>query len=200
MGTFYRPLTIHFHFIAFQLRMAISFYKIRASENIFGKPDIDLDNEEARQQLLQNLVADSRILLESVNSMEHTKEEQLAAELLATITEQDIEINPEGKVTLRNGVAKDRVISVEDPDGRKTSRGKFNGNKRHIMIDEASEIKETGEITFFVFHKVQCDSCPFRNRCLGKGNRRTVSVHPQEQERREIIEQTKTEEFQNLLL
>ena len=229
--------------------------------------------------------------------MDHTHEEQLAAELLATITEQDIEISPEGKVTLRDGVAKDRIISVEDSQmrhGHKTSRGKFNGHKGHIMMDEASEIitnvevtagnqadgdamdemltsttvkpgmimgdtaygtlsaresaeehkvvpvaplpmgntdlsnpfskynfqidwytmtctcpfeqsttktykdQKTGDIKAFVFDKSQCSRCPFRNQCFGKGKRRTVSIHPQEQKRREIIEQTKTQEFKSL--
>ena len=262
-----------------------------------GKPEIDWDNEAARQQLLQSLVEDSHLLLAAVNSMDHTKEEQLAAELLATITEQDIEISPEGKVTLRDGVAKDRVISVEDSQmrhGHKTSRGKFNGYKGQIMMDEASEIitnvevtpgnqadgdsidemlanttvkpgiimgdtaygtlsaresaeehkvvpvaplpmgnadisdpfskynfqinwetmtctcpfkqstaktykdRKTGDIKAFVFDKSQCSQCPLRNQCFGKGKRRTVFVHPQEQKRREIIEQTKTQEFKSL--
>jgi len=262
-----------------------------------GKPDIDWENEEARQQLLQNLVEDSHTLLAAVNNMEHTKEEQVAAELLATITEQDIEISPEGKVKLRNGVAKDRIISVEDPEmrhGHKTSRGKFNGHKVQIMMDEASEIitnievtpgnqadgdavdemlngttvkpgmimgdtaygtlsarqtaeehetvpvaplpmgntdlsdpfskynfqinwetmtctcpfgqtttktykdDKTGNVKAFVFDKTQCGQCPYRHQCFGKGKRRTVSLHPQEQKRREILEQTKTSEFRGL--
>jgi len=262
-----------------------------------GKPDIDWENEEARQQLLQSLVEDSHTLLAAINNMDHTKEEQVAAELLATITEQDIEISPEGKVRLRDGVAKDRIISVEDPQmrhGHKTSRGKFNGHKGQIMMDEASEIitnvevtpgnqadgdavdemltsttvkpgmimgdtaygtlsaresaeehkaipvaplptgktdpsdqfskynfridwetmtctcpfeqsttktyidQKTGDLKAFVFDKSQCGHCPFRHQCFGKGKRRTVSVHPQEQKRRAILEQTKTPEFKNL--
>lgn len=262
-----------------------------------GKPDIDWDNEDVRQQVLQRLVEDSHMVLAAVTSMDHTKEEQLAAELLATITEQDIDISPEGTVTLRHGVAKDRVISAEDTEmrhGHKTSRGKFNGYKGQIMMDEASEIitnvevtpgnqadgevlnemltgttvkpgmiigdtaygtlsaresaedhkvvpvaplpmgsadpsdpfskyqfhidwetmtctcpfeqsttktykdQKTGIVKAFVFDKAQCSRCPFRSQCFGKGKRRTVFMHPQEQKRRDIMEQTNTPEFKGL--
>ena len=86
----------------------------------------------------------------AIQSTEHNKEEQLASELLATITEQDIEVTTEGKITLRDEVAKDRIISVNDPQmphGHKTSRGKFNGHKGQIMIDEISEIITNIEVT-----------------------------------------------------
>lgn len=265
--------------------------KLDYSQN--GKPEINWDDKEAHQQLLQSLVEDSRALLATVKNNELTKEEQAAAELLATVTEQDIEISPEGKITLRNGVAKDRTISIEDPDmrhGHKTSSGKFNGHKAQIVADEASEIitnvavtpgnepdggaidnmlKDTsvkpgilmgdtaygtlagrdsaeenevvmvaplpvgnvdlsddfckynfsidwdtmtctcpagcttiktytdkdGIVKAFVYSKNQCGNCPYREQCCAKGTRRTVNIHPEEQRRRQILEQTQTAEF-----
>ena len=56
------------------------------------KSYIDWESEEVLQQILQKLVEDRRSLLTAIQSTEHNKEEQLAAELLATITEQDIEV------------------------------------------------------------------------------------------------------------
>lgn len=59
-----------------------------------------------------------------------------AGELLERISTQDVEICKEtGRVELKQGVAKDRVISVADPEmrhGRKTSSLKSDGYKAHI--------------------------------------------------------------------
>jgi hypothetical protein len=59
-------------------------------------------------------------------------------EALAQVREQDIEPGPEEGVQIRQGVAADRRISLEDADmrhGRKSKSKRFNGYKQHISTD-----------------------------------------------------------------
>ena len=114
-----------------------------------GKEDIDWNDSIARQELLNKLVKDSRAIMEALKETELSTEEQTAKDLLAVITEQDIE-EKDDQVALKQGVAKDRVISVEDPEmrhGHKTSKGKFNGHKAQVMMDEKSEIVTNVDVT-----------------------------------------------------
>ncbi|MGL5514842.1 MAG: IS1182 family transposase, partial [Sporomusa sp.] len=259
------------------------------------KEDIDWDSPDDRQQHLQSLVNDSRALLGAISDTELSQEEQAAVEILATVTEQDIEVSGDGKISLRQGVAEDRIISVQDTEmrhGHKTSIGKFNGHKGQLMIDEKTEIitnidvtpgnqadadaiagvlkdslvkpglligdtaygtlaareameeqevvpvaplpmgkakpgklnkydfeidweiiscrcpgeqstektykNKQGVIISFVFNKNQCNHCSLQDQCTKHGKGKVVAVHPQEQKRRDIIEQTKTPEFKEL--
>jgi len=58
---------------------------------------------------------------------------------LVQIRTQDLEPDPKGgAVRIRDGVAADRRVSIEDPDmrhGRKSKSKRFNGFKRHIATD-----------------------------------------------------------------
>ncbi len=63
-------------------------------------------------------------------------------EVLHQIIEQDLEPDPDDskgkRVRVRRGVAKDRRVSVTDPDmrhGRKSRSKAFNGFKQHILVD-----------------------------------------------------------------
>jgi hypothetical protein len=59
-------------------------------------------------------------------------------EALAQVREQDLEPRAEGGVQIRQGVAADRRISIEDADmrhGRKSKSKRFNGYKQHIGTD-----------------------------------------------------------------
>lgn len=61
-------------------------------------------------------------------------------ETLAQIRTQDLEPDPSGrrKTRIREGVAAERRVSVEDPDmrhGRKSKSKLFNGYKRHVALD-----------------------------------------------------------------
>ena len=63
-------------------------------------------------------------------------------EALAQVKAQDIEPAP-GGVQLRQGVAEDRRISIEDADmrhGRKSKSKRFNGFKQHVSTDLDSEL------------------------------------------------------------
>lgn len=64
-------------------------------------------------------------------------------EALAQVREQDLEPRPEGGVQIRQGVAADRRISIEDPDmrhGRKSKGKRFNGYKQHVGTDLDTEL------------------------------------------------------------
>ncbi|MCK8499944.1 IS1182 family transposase [Myxococcus fulvus] len=64
-------------------------------------------------------------------------------EALAQVKAQDLEPRPEGGVQIRQGVAADRRISIEDPDmrhGRKSKSKRFNGYKQHVGTDLDTEL------------------------------------------------------------
>ncbi|MBT9172074.1 MAG: hypothetical protein DDT21_00455 [Syntrophomonadaceae bacterium] len=66
-----------------------------------GKEDINWHDPEARKQLLTHLVKDSRAILEAIRDTDMVKEEKAAAEILKTVTEQDIR-EGSGEVSLQN--------------------------------------------------------------------------------------------------
>jgi hypothetical protein len=54
------------------------------------------------------------------------------------VRDQDVEMKADGQPALRQGVAKDRRIAVEDPEmrhGRKSRSQRINGYKRHVLRD-----------------------------------------------------------------
>jgi transposase len=59
------------------------------------------------------------------------------------VHDQDTVVGQDGTVTLRQGVAKDRRISIEDPQmrhGRKTKSVRIDGYKRHVLTDLDTEL------------------------------------------------------------
>ena len=64
-------------------------------------------------------------------------------EALAQVREQDLEPRAEGGVQIRQGVAADRRVSIEDAEmrhGRKSKSKRFNGYKQHLSTDLDSEL------------------------------------------------------------
>jgi len=101
--------------------------------------DIDWDDAPAKAAALQRLLADVERLRTWLKL--HLKDEQKqpplkeALALLQRILEQDLEPDPGGGMRIREGVARDRRISVRDPDmrhGRKSKSRVINGYKRHL--------------------------------------------------------------------
>jgi len=105
--------------------------------------DIDWDNVHERSEAL-------RRLLEEVQRLRGWLEQRLGSQLneppleqalaqLERVIEQDLEPDPSGGgMRIRRGVAKDRQISLSDPDmrhGRKSKSRLINGYKRHIAKD-----------------------------------------------------------------
>jgi hypothetical protein len=82
-------------------------------------------------------------VLERVESLVEAepKANPAALESLATarqVRDQDVVSDAQGRATLREGVAPDRRISVEDPEmrhGRKTRSLRVDGYKRHVLRD-----------------------------------------------------------------
>ncbi|MGH9153783.1 MAG: hypothetical protein ACRD03_15590 [Acidimicrobiales bacterium] len=66
-----------------------------------------------------------------------------AADLLAKVVDQDVELDEDHKARIRRGVAPDRVVSHSDPEmrhGRKSASRRFDGHKAHVVSDEDSQM------------------------------------------------------------
>lgn len=66
------------------------------------------------------------------------KQARETLEVARQIQSQDLTLDTNGNLTLKKGVARDRRISVEDPDmrhGRKSRSQRFDGYKRHVLRD-----------------------------------------------------------------
>jgi hypothetical protein len=104
--------------------------------------DIDWADAEQKQQALRRLCDELDALQDWIGT--HFPQERhsppLAAALrtLQALRAQDLEPDPAGGTRIRQGVAKDRQISLHDPEmrhGRKSSATRFDGYKRHIAHD-----------------------------------------------------------------
>lgn len=107
-----------------------------------AKPDIDWDDTEGRRAHLDELVSLAVALVVAVGASDDPAVAE-AADLLATVVDQDIELDEDRKARIRQGVAPDRVISHSDPEmrhGRKSASVRFDGHKAHVVSDEGSEL------------------------------------------------------------
>ena len=107
-----------------------------------AKPDIDWQDPAARKVHLGELVAAGMALLVEVAGIDDVAVAE-PAELLAQVIDQDIEGDDDGDPEVRQGVARDRVISHSDPDmrhGRKSASHRFDGHKLDVIGDEDSEL------------------------------------------------------------
>jgi len=125
--------------------------------SIKGEAEIDWDNAVARQAFLEGIVVDAERLLavaERVragypgDSAESVRIDE-AAGLLKQLLAQDVERTTEGHAVLKDGVAKDRVPSVTDPEmrhGRKSASRKFTGHKGAIAVDTGSGVITAADV------------------------------------------------------
>ena len=99
------------------------------------KPAINWRDPSEKARLVETLVKDGRSLVGAVEQVADAPEElREAAALLRVVTEQDIKEDEKG-IRIRDGVAKDRVLSVVDPEmrhGRKSASKKVDGYKVHV--------------------------------------------------------------------
>src|SRR3990172_8426866 len=121
-----------------------------------GEADIDWGAAKARQTFLQSVVADADRLLEiarqtltasAPESAAHTQLTEAAA-LLGQVLLQDIERMPDG-ASLKDGVSRDRVVSVHDPEmrhGRKSKSKRFDGHKGAVAVDPESQLITAGTV------------------------------------------------------
>ena len=69
-----------------------------------------------------------------------------ASELLGQLLLQDVE-RTEGGADLRDGVSRDRILSVHDPEmrhGHKSSSRRFDGHKAAVVVDTDSQLIHCG--------------------------------------------------------
>jgi hypothetical protein len=118
--------------------------------NVKGEAAVDWDDEASRQRFLAGMVQDAKRLLALAGEActYHGKGSDAAqaiessAALLTQLLCQDIEYKDD-EPHIRQGVAKDRIPSVHDPEmrhGRKSSTGRFNGYKGAVAVDTESQL------------------------------------------------------------
>ena len=137
-------------------------YERYFGSSIKGEATIDWSDRKARRKLLGEIVADADRLLELarqawVELPEDSGQRQSivdGAELLGELLLQDVERKSgdgdvdaadaaDDGVSIRDGVSKDRMLSVHDPElrhGHKSSRRRFNGHKAAIVVDTDSQL------------------------------------------------------------
>jgi transposase len=115
-----------------------------------GTAEIDWSDAEQRRRFLGEIVADADRLLERARVARgeldagSTAETALleASGLLRRLLIQDVERRDDGPV-LKEGVAKDRLVSVHDPEmrhGRKSASKRFDGHKAAVAVDADEQL------------------------------------------------------------
>jgi hypothetical protein len=115
-----------------------------------AKPQIDWDDQAAREELIHWRAADGYAMLAYLDSQKLEGSLAEAAELLATVLGQDLDQAEDGVFRIARRVAPDRVISTVDPEarhGRKTSARGYDGYRGHIALDPDSEIITDTEVS-----------------------------------------------------
>ena len=131
-------------------------YERYLGSSIKGESAIDWSDQGARAGLLAAIVADADRLLEAARQAqealaEGSPERQdiiAAAELLGQLLLQDVERTGDG-IGLKDGVSKDRMVSVHDPEmrhGHKSSSRRFDGHKAAIVVDTDSQLITAVEV------------------------------------------------------
>ena len=115
-----------------------------------GKPQIDWDDQDARDALVDSRTRDAMAMLALLEGRELDEAPGAAVQLLASVVGQDITQAEDGTFRIVRAVAADRVISTVDTDarhGHKTSARGFDGYKGHLAEDPDSEIITATEVT-----------------------------------------------------
>ena len=123
--------------------------------SVKGEAAIDRSDRQARRRLLGEIVADADRLVELARQAQVTlpadnAERQVIvdpAELLGQLLLQDVKRvgdgDGDGGVSLKDGVSKDRILSVHDPEmrhGHKSSRRRFDGHKAAVVVDTDTQL------------------------------------------------------------
>ena len=123
-----------------------------------GKPQIDWDDPDAKQQLVSDLVNDALAVLAELSGPDAPEREDKAADalgLLALVAGQDVEPaedsdGTDGRWRIVRRVAPDRVISVVDTETRHTRKSKANrkdGFRGHIAAEPSTGLITDCELT-----------------------------------------------------
>jgi len=115
-----------------------------------GKPGIDWDDAQAKEQLVSALVNDASALVAALQGHDLDERAASALALLALVAGQDVEPaegsdGTDGRWRIARKVAEDRTISTVDPDARHTRKSpeaRRDGYRAHLAADP-----ETGILT-----------------------------------------------------
>jgi hypothetical protein len=121
-----------------------------AGSSLKGAAAIDWDDAGERRRFLASIVADADRLLEAVRAArgrlsEGSRADRALAEaagLLGRVLQQDVERREDGPA-MRQGVTRDRMPSVHDPEmrhGRKSKAKRFDGHKVQVATDTESQL------------------------------------------------------------
>lgn len=117
---------------------------------------MDWSNAAERRRFLGEIVADADRLLERVRAVRTALAAGSEAETrlvevagrLSRVLGQDIERHEDGPA-LKDGVSRDRLVSVHDPEmrhGHKSARKRFNGEKADIAVDAESQLITAADV------------------------------------------------------
>jgi transposase len=127
-----------------------------SGSSLKGEADVDWGDPKARRRFLQAIVADADRLLEMVRvargqlAVDSVQDRALveAAGVLGRVLVQDVERKEDGP-DLKQGVDKDRLLSVHDPEmrhGRKSKRRRFDGHKAQVAVDSETQLITAVEV------------------------------------------------------
>ena len=131
-------------------------YERYTGTSVKGESAIDWSDRRERKGLLASVVADADRLLELARQAQGELPEDgaerrgivAAAELLRQLLLQDV-TRTEGDMSARDGMSKDRILSVHDPEmrhGHKSSRKRFDGHKAAVVVDTDSQLITAVEV------------------------------------------------------
>lgn len=120
------------------------------ASSLKGEAGVNWDDAAERRRFLAEIVTDADRLLAEVRQAraglgEGSPEDRALAEaagLLSRVLQQDVERHADGP-DLREGVARDRMPSVHDPEmrhGRKSKTKRFDGHKLQLATDAQSQL------------------------------------------------------------
>lgn len=114
--------------------------------SIKGSADLDWEDEQAKAAFLDGLVRDANRVLSLAEAFEvrepWREKVTKASEILRQVLGQDIDLS-QALPEIRRGVAKDRLVSVHDPEsrhGHKSKRNRFEGHKGEVVVDTDSGV------------------------------------------------------------
>jgi len=120
-----------------------------------GKPRIDWDDPQAKDDLVSTLVNDATALVEALADNGITGETCDAVGLLALVAGQDVEPaegsdGTDGRWKIAQRVAEDRVISTVDPQARHTRKSpeaRRDGYRAHLVAEPGTGLITDEELT-----------------------------------------------------
>jgi Transposase DDE domain/Transposase domain (DUF772) len=102
--------------------------------------DVNWSDPEEKERALERLVDQVTSLHDWIKNKDLPVDDIVRPyiDAVAQVRKQDLEEDGQGKVRIRQGVAEDRRVSIEDKEmrhGRKSKSKRFNGYKQHIAAD-----------------------------------------------------------------